>query len=475
MNDGSEKTGSVHALSAAIAGPQSPSHVRYGVMGLLCVLAFITYFDRVGIAQAQDLIMHDLGLSKVEWGWILGAFWLAYAIFEIPSGWLGDRYGARGTLTRVVLAWSLFTSLTGSATGFVTLISFRFIFGAGEAGAFPNMARIQAAWLPPSARSTAGGLLWLCARWGGAFSPALVVGLLAVFSSGLWHRLTGNSWLGHVAPWRLMFVSSGVLGLFWIAIFFFWFRDNPAHKRGVNAAELELIREGRSKADLAAHHHTFPGMWKALFSSRTLWLIAGVYICGSFGWSFFVSWIPSYFKERHKLDMKASFVLTGLPMFWGGISCLLGGMLSNFLVKRTGRKRLFRAVFPIVGDTTAGICMFFIPFAKTPTQATILLCLASAGHDLGQPINWATIVDVGGRFAGTAFGFINMVGNIGNTVQPPLGGWIIEHFGWNTLFVVYSIVFVTGASMWFFINPNRRFYREEDETPGQGFEVVLDK
>jgi ACS family glucarate transporter-like MFS transporter len=463
--------------SAAVLPPpaQSPSHVRYVVMTFLCVLAFITYFDRVGIAQAQDLIMHDLGLSKVQWGWVLGLFWAAYAIFEIPSGWLGDRYGARGTLTRVVLAWSLFTALTGSAMGFISLILFRFIFGAGEAGAFPNMARIQSAWLPPSARSTAGGLLWLFARWGGAFSPALVVGLLAVFSTDWWHHLIAGTWLVRVAPWRLMFITSGLTGLVWIAVFFFWFRDNPAHKKSVNQAELNLIREGRSDAELAAHHHTFPGMWKALFSSKTLWLIACVYICGSFGWSFFVSWIPSYFKEKHKLDMKASFIMTGLPMFCGGISCLLGGMLSNYLVNRTGRKRLFRAVFPIAGDMTAGICMFCIPFCKTPTQATVLLCLASAGHDFGQPINWATIVDVGGRFAGTAFGFINMVGNIGNTIQPPIGGWIQVHFGWNTLFFTYAFVFATGASLWFFIDPRRRFYREDDPPIQRGFEVVVDR
>jgi MFS family permease len=150
---------------------QRPTHVRWKVMAFLCVLSFLTYFDRFCIVQAQGAIQKDLALSDAQIGWIMGAFWLAYALFEIPSGWLGDRYGTRGTLIRIVLAWSLFTALSGSAVGFFSLLAYRFLFGVGEAGAFPNMARVQAAWLPTHARARWGGLLWLMARWGAAASP----------------------------------------------------------------------------------------------------------------------------------------------------------------------------------------------------------------------------------------------------------------------------------------------------------------
>src|SRR3954451_3005286 len=142
----------------------APTRVRWTVMAFLCALAFLTYFDRFCIVRAQKDIMRDLRLDDAQMGWIMGAFWLAYALFEIPGGWLGDRYGARGSLVRIVLAWSVFTALSGCATGFLSLLTYRFLFGVGEAGAFPNMARVQSAWLPTQSRARWGGLLWLMAR-----------------------------------------------------------------------------------------------------------------------------------------------------------------------------------------------------------------------------------------------------------------------------------------------------------------------
>ena len=155
------------------SGSSRPTRVRFGVMGFLLALSFLTYFDRVCIVRSQQEIQAELKLDNGQMGLVFGAFWLAYALFEIPGGWLGDRNGARRTLTRIVLAWSICTVLTGFATGFASLLAYRFLFGVGEAGAYPNMARIQSAWLPASSRGRAGGLLWLAARWGGAFSPFL--------------------------------------------------------------------------------------------------------------------------------------------------------------------------------------------------------------------------------------------------------------------------------------------------------------
>ena len=172
---------------------ESPTHVRYTVMAFLCVLSFLTYFDRVCLMQAKPSIQRDLGISDYQWGAILSAFWLAYALFEIPSGWLGDRFGARTTLTRIVFAWSVFTALSGAARGFSSLYLYRFLFGVGEAGAYPNMARIQSRWLPASSRARAGGLLWLLARWGAAFSPPIFAGMLAVFDAPGFQRAVFNS------------------------------------------------------------------------------------------------------------------------------------------------------------------------------------------------------------------------------------------------------------------------------------------
>lgn len=446
---------------------ERPTRVRYQVMAFLCVLSFLTYYDRVCIMQAQKEIQTDLGISDPQMGLVLGIFWFAYAIFEIPGGWLGDRYGSRGTLVRIVLAWSLFTALSGSAWSFASLLLMRFLFGAGEAGAYPNMARVQANWLPTKARARAGGLLWLTARWGGAAAPLifsmLMVGLnSATFRDGL--NGLGLTWLASVASWRLGFWISGMIGLVWVAAFYPWFRDNPADKETVNAAELHLINEGRDP-HAADKHSASRDVWISLFTCRSLWAMALLYVCGSFAWSFFVSWMPKFLDEERHISFDKSAYIALLPAICGGISCLVGGLLSDWLVKRSGRKRLFRALFPICGMSTAAASMFLIPHVDSilPNVAAnykivALMCLAYAAHDFGQGANWATIIDIGGSHSGIAAGFNNMIGNTGNAIQPFIGALIFNRFGWDVLFVVYSCAFLGAASMWFFINPNRTFY-----------------
>lgn len=437
-------------------------------MAFLCALAFLTYFDRFNIVRAQDDIQRDLRLTDNQMGWVIGAFWLAYALFEIPTGWLGDRYGARGTLTRIVLAWSLFTALSGTATGFISLLLWRFLFGVGEAGAFPNMARVQAAWLPVHTRARWGGVLWLMARWGGAFSPLIVGQMLRGFGSPRFRALVEGTFLD-VAPWRWGFFGSGLLGIMWVLLFWPFFRDDPARKRSVNQAERDLINRGRTHA-AAPDHAIPPGLFKSLFASKSLLAMAFLYLCVSFGWSFFASWIPKFFKNVHGVSYQRSEWMTALPLILGGISCLAGGMLCDYLVRRTGRKRFYRMLFPVCGYLIAATALVCVRFVNSPEQATALLCLAAVASDFGQGANWATIVDIGGRYAGIAAGLINTVGNQGHFLQPPIGEWIFRTFGWNALFLVYACFYCIAASLWYFIDPTKRFYREADEV--QGFPVL---
>jgi MFS family permease len=431
-----------------------PTTVRYRVMAFLCVLSFLTYFDRVCMMRAQVDVRRDLNLNDSQIAWIFSIFWLAYGLFEIPVGWWGDRFGSRRTLTRIVLAWSLFTALSGSATGFLSLLAFRFLFGVGEAGAYPNMARIQSRWLPLRSRARAGGLLWLMARWGGAFSPVIFGTMLRTFS----HLEP----VTHVAAWRMGFWASGFLGLIWVAVFYPWFRDDPADKRGVNAAELSLIRAGRPPDEQQAHPTTPPGMWTALFTSRSLWAMALLYLCGSFGWSFFVSWMPKFLDDVHHVSFEKSEWASAMPLFLGGLSCLVGGWLSDLLVRRTGWRRFGRAIFPITGCSVAAAAMLGLRFVETPGQAVALMCVAAAAYDFGQGANWASIVDIGGLYAGTALGLINMIGNMGNFIQPPTGEWVLRTWGWPTMFVVYTGAYLAAATMWIAIDPRRKFY-EKDE------------
>jgi MFS family permease len=428
-------------------------------MAFLLALSFLTYFDRQCIVWVKPDVQRELHIDDEQMGLVLGAFWLAYSLFDIPAGWLGDRFGARLALTRVVLAWSLFTALTGAATGFVSLLTYRFLFGVGEAGAFPNMARVQANWLPRAVRGRAGGWLWLAARWGAAFSPFLFASVVRwVDAPAVRTALTGLPWLSGVAGWRLGFAVAGLAGVAWCLAFYPWFRNDPADKPAVNAAELALIRSGQVAGEEQGHGRIDPGMWRALLANRSLWALAALYFFGSFGWSFFVSWMPDYLARVHGVEYQSSESVWRQPFLYMGVSCLLGGLASDGLVRLTGRKWLGRALCPLLGIATAAAAIGCVPLVHGPGQAIGLMCLAGAAYDFGQGANWASIVDIGGRYAGTAAGFVNLIGNMGNAIQPYVGAWIFGRFGWETLFAAYAGAFLVAASMWLFIDPRRTFY-----------------
>ena len=280
-------------------------------------LGLICYTDRVVIAQAASNIQGDLGLSRVQMGWVFFIFSWAYTMFEIPGGWMGDRWGAKKVLLRVVTLWSFFTAATGWAWSYVSLLVCRFLFGVGEAGCFPNLAKAFTHWLPSHERVRAQGYLWFAARWGGAVTPFLVALLLQ-----------------HVS-WRRAFEIFGLLGIVWGAFFYFWYRDEPEDHPKVNPAELRLIREGRGTP---SRHGATP--WGLIFGNRSVLLVMLQYFLLSYGWWFYIQWLPTYLKEARGFalpkDALLGAVLAGLPLFFGGIGCWLGGLLQPRLAARLG-------------------------------------------------------------------------------------------------------------------------------------------
>lgn len=447
-------------IASPLSQSAGSSRIRLRVLAFLCVLSFLTYYDRQCIVRAQEDIQSSLAISDTQMGLIFGSFWFAYALFEIPGGWMGDRFGARLTLTRIVLAWSLFMAMTGAATGFISLFAYRFLFGVGEAGAYPNMARVQSRWFPLSERARAAGLLWLTARFGAAFAP-IIFGTMtrAIESAKASNSLGLAGSLATIPAWRLAFFVSGAFGLVWCAAFFWWFRDDPAQKPSVSPDELEYIETGRGQTEF--NHRMSARHWNRLFTSPSLWAIAVYYACGGFGWSFFMSWMPRYMKEVQGVTFQGSEWSTALPFICGGIACFAGGVLSDALVKATGWRRFGRAIFPIGGCLIAAAAMLAIPYAHTASSATLCMCIASAAYDFGQAASWASIVDIGGRYAGVAAGFIN-IGCLGNALQPYIGAHLFDRFGWNVLFGVYAASFLLAMTTWFVINPLRTFY---DDAP----------
>jgi MFS transporter, ACS family, glucarate transporter len=283
---------------------------RFTLLRFALALSVITYVDRVAISSAATAIRSDLGLSAIQMGWVFSAFTFAYAAFEIPSGWWGDVIGPRKVLTRIVLWWSAFTMATGLAWSFASLVVARFLFGVGEAGAFPNISRSFAAWFPARERGRAHGVVFMGTRLGGAIAPPLVVLLM--------------SWIG----WRLSFLACGLLGVVWCAFWLRWFRDDPAQHRSVDAQELNTIREGAG----AEAPPRLP--WRALLSANLL-AICAMYFCMAYTLYFNLTWLPTYLKEARGFSVNQAGGIAGLILLAGAAGSLAGGRLTDHLVRPT--------------------------------------------------------------------------------------------------------------------------------------------
>lgn len=446
--------------------PPRPSRTRYWVIVFAIALAVIQYVDRVCISQAMPTISKEMGLTDAQKGAIFSAFTLAYALFEIPTGWLGDKIGARRVLLRVVLWWSFFTAATGWAWSYASMLVTRFLFGAGEAGCFPNLTKALSAWLPKRDRTRAQALVWMGARWGGASAPLLVVAVMAFVS------------------WRTAFLVFAVFGVAWAAVFYAWFRDNPRDHRGVNAAELELLREN---AGNVSGHGDVP--WRELVARPTMWLLWGQYFFLSYGWYFFVTWLPTYLRDARGLEMKANPVTTwltgalggvlspettltvvaaalaGLPLLFGGFGSLIAGAISTRLIAGGAGVTTVRRTLGFVGMAGAASLLMLSFYIRDPLLAMLAMGMAGFFNDLTLPGSWATCMDVGGRYAGTVSGSMNMMGNFGGMAGPLVVGWVLTLTGrdWHQVFVVTSIIYSLGAFCWLFIDPVTPLEKEQAE------------
>jgi ACS family glucarate transporter-like MFS transporter len=409
-----------------------PTHTRYKLIFFAVTLAIITYVDRVCISQSAPLIRSDLGLTEVQMGWAFAAFSWSYALFEIPGGWLGDRMGARRVLTRVVVWWSLFTAATGWAKGFTSLLMTRALFGAGEAGCFPNLTRAFTSWLPKDERVRAQGYLWLAARWGGAFTPLGVALLLDYLS------------------WRRAFEIFGLLGIIWAFFFYRWYRDDPSQHKQVNAGEIAIMPPAEA---VSSSHGPIP--WKSFLRSRTVWLLCLQFILLNYGWAFYITWLPTYLREERHLALKHGAFLAGLPLFFGGLGSLFAGSISNRLAGWLQSVTSARRWLAGLGFFGASICLLISFYIHDPLLALSVMGLASFANDLVMPTSWGTCMDIGGRFSGTLSGAMNMMGNIGGGLAPLAIGYILNYSGhnWAITFYIASAVYFLGVFCWIFIDP----------------------
>jgi MFS transporter, ACS family, glucarate transporter len=420
------------------------TRVRGTVLAFAFLLAVVTYLDRICISAAAPYIMADLHLTVLQMSAVFSAFTLAYSLFEIPSGWLGDVKGPRRVLTRIVLWWSAFTMLTGAARGLASLVAIRFLFGAGEAGAFPNIARSFSRWFPVRERGRANGVMFLGSRLGGMLSAPIA--LLLVTRWG----------------WRASFLFFGTIGIVWAAAWYAWYRDRPEDHPAMTASELAWIQQDRELEHMT-RHDARGTPWRALLTSRNLYAICAMYFAFGYGLYFYFTWLPTYLIKVLGFSLFAGGLFASLPFLLAGIADLVGGWLTDTLARTRGL-RVGRCYLGFTAFLTCAALVFATAFpgwTVPPIGKAVLLAFALASADLALGACWATPLDIAPDHAGVITGFMNTLGNLGGMVGPLVVGVAVDRWSsWDFAFYVTAGVYAGGALAWLAIDPTRPIARE---------------
>jgi sugar phosphate permease len=420
------------------ARPTRPSMGRWYILLLISLMYLITYLDRVNISAAAPVISKEFGFDKVTMGAIFSAFVWAYALFQVPGGWLGDRFGPRRMLTIIVTYWSIMTAATAAATGAVSFMVVRFLFGIGEGGAFPVATRAMQLWYPPQERGFVQGITHSASRLGAAIAPPIVIAIMTAFG------------------WHWAFYVCGAVGIVWAAWWWFAYRNLPEEHGLVNRAELERIRgtdaQGNVNPPKIEARPTVP--WATLLRSPNMWAIMCAYFTYVYCLWIFLSWLPSYLVDyRHFTLIKVGW-LASLPLLAGVVGDTVGGLATDWLLRKTGKARFARRLVAIVG--LLGCVAFIVPAALVEDAYAAVFCLTGAMFFLECTIgpSWAVPMDTGGKYSGTVSGMMNMAGNIGGALSPLVFGFLAQGDFWQAPFIVAAALLVIGAGIWaFWLDP----------------------
>ena len=431
-----------------------PTRVRYQVLAAVSVLAVITYIHRVGFATAAAEFKGPLGLNQRQLGYLMAAFGLAYGGFEIPWGWLSDRFGARHLLAVIIIGGSLVTAsyplvanpavmalapdltfVFPAATAVVVfLLVLRFLFGMFQAGTFPAISRVMTDWMPATERGGAQGVIWTASRLGGALSPLLI------------GRLT---WL--LGGWKPALVAVALLGAAWCLFFWPWFRNRPVDMSGVNEGELKRIRAGQSAQPARKHGHDFKSLAR-MSRSKSVWALCLMYGCLGYSGNFFLTLLPDYLRTNRHLDSQTADWLASLPFAFGVVACLTGGIVSDLIIRKTGDRSRGRCLVGATGLVVAGIAVLATLWVSDVRLLGLLLCLTFFGNDLAMAPSWSAAADLGKELAGTLGGAMNMLGSFTMAIMSLVTGIMLEA-GWVRLpFVVFACSYALGAFLWFHVD-----------------------
>lgn len=417
--------------------------VRYLMLGLMCLMYFIAYVDRVNISITAPLLKKEMGLSSTELGFIFSAFAYPYAAMQIYGGWLADKYGPRIVLTVLSVIWGIATIMCGMAWGLGSLILFRILLGIGEGGAFPAATRSFTYWMPATERGFAQGITHSFARLGGAVTPAIVLTIVAAYG------------------WRESFIALGVVSLMWSIVFVIVYRNSPLEHKWVTPEEIREIGGNSNKLQRSAGKTP----WKAMF--KRMWLVTFVDFC--YGWSLwvFLTWLPSYLADARGFDIKQLALFTSLPLLAGVVGDTLGGVVSDQIYKRTGNLKLARRTLLVVG--LGGALAFILPaiYAQNAITAVAFLAASFFFLELTNAVLWSLPLDIAGKFAGTAGGMMNTGFGVAGMISPLAFGFLIQKTGsYEVPFLISAGLLGIAAVCSLWIDPTNKLI-DEDEAPAQ--------
>lgn len=415
--------------SGTLQSAAALTRVRFRVVAFAVALAAVTYLDRVCISIVAPQIMEDLGLSRMQMSYVFSSFTIAYAVFEIPTAWWADRVGSRKVLTRIVLWWSAFTLATAAAFNYVSMLAVRFLFGVGEAGAWPNAARVFSRWIPSHERGRVQGIFFAGAHLSGGVTPIIV------------------AWLATFLHWRAIFVLFGFVGVGWAAAWYRWFRDEPREHQSVGEAERDLIESTRG---LPPAHG---GSWARVFRTPRIVPLCLQYVANTYGFYFFITWLPSYLATARHLEKAELALFSGLPLLLSVFADLTGGVGMDWLSKRFGN-RAGRCGIGFAGYLIAAVAMTAGALVPDGRLSGLLIALGGASSMFTLAPAWATAIGLGGRNAGVLSATMNTAGQVGGIMSPIVLALLVDNFGdWSLPLLVLAALYFIAAICWLFIRP----------------------
>lgn len=415
---------------------EKATNIRWYLLFMIFMMCLVAYFDRINISVCGPMIMKEYGISKIELGMAMSAFFVAYVIMQIPGSFLSEKFGVRLIGALAIAAWSIFTVLTPLAWGLISLIVIRFVFGLGEGLLFPNNGVFIAKWLGKKEKAIASGSMLAGCYLGSILAPPLAVAILTEWN------------------WQAVFYTYGIAGVVVAIVWYIIARDFPHLHPWVNRAEVEHINEeSLEQVKESTKHELAP--WKMFLRSGQFWAVGLQIFSVSYIFYLFLAWLPIYLLEARGLNLKAMGFAVTYPWIAIFVVALLGGKISDMLISRGYSKFIARTVPALIGTAGCGFSFYTAGNATTANESIAYLTISLAMVGVTLNSGYTACQDIGRKFGGSVMSFMQTWSNIGGILAPIITPILVKYFGWQQALVISSFVVVPGFVLWFFVKPDK--------------------